>query len=71
MGEIRRVWIQEGCISCGLCQDLCAEVFLVDDGLDCVVRADAPAHFVAKDDEIREAARDCPVEVIHYEEQAG
>jgi ferredoxin len=68
MGEIRRVSIEEGCISCSLCQDLCPEVFLVRDGMDCEVRPDAGRHFQTKADEIREAACDCPVEVIRVEE---
>ena len=66
MGAIRRVWIEDGCISCSLCQDLCPEVFQVADGEDCVVRADAPRHFATKDEEIRDAAQDCPVEVIRF-----
>ena len=66
MGEIKRVWIEEGCISCNLCQDVCPEVFLVPDGEDCEVKPDAPAHFSSKDEEIREAACDCPVEVIQF-----
>ena len=69
MGEIKRVWIEEGCISCDLCQDMCPEVFLVENGLDCIVTPNAPAHFVSKDEDIRDAARDCPVEVIHVVEE--
>ncbi len=68
MGAIRKVSIEEGCISCSLCQDYCAEVFQVEDGEDCVVREDAPKHFDAKAEAIRDAARDCPVEVIAVEE---
>ena len=68
MAEIKRVWIEEGCISCSLCEDICAEVFRVPAGQDCEVREEAPGHFVTKDEEIREAALDCPVEVIRYSE---
>jgi len=70
MSSIRKVWIEEVCISCSLCQDICPEVFHVEDGEDCVVRADGPRHFAAKDEEIRDAAQDCPVEVIHFAEEA-
>lgn len=66
---IIRVWIEEGCISCKLCQDMAPDVFLVEDDQLCVVRADAAAHFAAQADDIREAARDCPVEVIKLDEQ--
>ena len=61
---IVKVWIEEGCISCRLCQDLAPDVFLVDGDRTCVVLADAAAHFSALADDIEEAARDCPVEVI-------
>jgi ferredoxin len=70
MPDIRKVWIEEGCISCSLCQDICADVFQVEDGLDCVIREGAPAHFARKDEEIREAAQDCPVEVIKFSDAA-
>ncbi|MFO1053745.1 MAG: ferredoxin [Planctomycetota bacterium] len=71
MTRIRKVWIEEGCISCSLCQDICAKVFEVKDGLDCVIRPDAAAHFAANDEEIREAAQDCPVEVIKFSEETA
>ena len=29
---IRKVWVDEGCISCNLCQDLVSEVFEVPAG---------------------------------------
>ena len=64
----RKVWIEEGCISCQLCQDICPEVFEVEEGEDCVVTPNAPKHFQGKAEEIREAACDCPVEVIQVEE---
>jgi ferredoxin len=67
--RITRVWIEEGCISCKLCQDMAPDVFLVDDDQVCVVRADAGAYFASQADDIREAARDCPVEVIKLDEQ--
>jgi ferredoxin len=67
---ITRVWIEEGCISCSLCSDLAPEVFLVQNGENCVVKPEAPKYFQQMDDEIREAAGDCPVEVIKYEEKS-
>ena len=65
---IARIWIEDGCISCSLCQDVCPDVFEVRDGETCVVRPGAAANFRALDDEIRLAAEDCPVEVIQIEE---
>ncbi|MDZ4774927.1 MAG: ferredoxin [Planctomycetota bacterium] len=65
--SITRIWIEEGCISCNLCEDLCPEVFEVPLGEFCVVRKDAEkllngnAELHAK---IQDAADSCPVEVI-------
>jgi ferredoxin len=61
---IKKVWIEAGCISCKLCQDIAPQVFLVADDKDCVVIADASKHFVPLREDIEQAARDCPVEVI-------
>jgi len=65
--RICKVWIEAGCISCQLCQDIAPDVFLVEDGLDCVVKPDAARHFRGLVDDIEQAARDCPVEVIKLE----
>ena len=62
--RITKVWIEAGCISCKLCQDIAPAVFLVDDDKDCIVRLDAAAHFASLREDIEQAARDCPVEVI-------
>jgi ferredoxin len=64
---ITNVWIEAGCISCKLCQDIAPVVFLVEDGRDCVVRPDAARHFSAQREDIEQAAQDCPVEVIKFE----
>jgi ferredoxin len=64
---IQKVWIEAGCISCKLCQDIAPKVFRVDDDQDCVVLEDAARHFRALDEDIAQAARDCPVEVIKLE----
>ncbi len=60
---ISKVWIEEGCTACGLCEDSCPEVFevqdiaVIKDGVD----------FSTYEDQIQEAAESCPVEVIKYE----
>jgi ferredoxin len=64
---VKKVWIEEGCIACSLCQDYCPEVFLVQSGDTCVVRPDAAAFFSTKEEQIRDAALDCPVEVIKHD----
>lgn len=60
---ITKVWIEEGCTACGLCQDICPEVFTVEDQASVIEGADLNAF----EDKIKEAADNCPVEVIQYE----
>lgn len=60
---IKKVWIEPGCISCGECEEICPEVFVITD--ECHIREDAD---IAKyTGPIEEAADTCPVEVIKYE----
>ena len=61
---ISRVWIEDGCISCGMAEDICPEVFKVVDTNTVIEGADLSS-FEAK---IKEAAESCPVNVIMYEE---
>ena len=61
---IKKVWIEDGCTSCNLCEDMTPEVFELDDTSTVLKDAD----FVANDEGIREAAENCPVEVIKFEE---
>jgi ferredoxin len=67
VAAIKKVWIEAGCISCKLCQDIAPQVFLVDDDRDCVVLADAARFFGKLQEDIEQAMRDCPVEVIKLE----
>ncbi|MCA8980436.1 MAG: ferredoxin [Planctomycetes bacterium] len=66
---IRRIWIDEGCISCNLCEDLAPAIFEVPVGADCTLRggyleALADAGVV---EQVEEAADSCPTEVIIVE----
>ena len=60
---ISRVWIEDGCISCGQAEGVCPEVFKVVDTNTVIEGADL-SRFEAK---IKEAAEGCPVDVIKYE----
>jgi ferredoxin len=60
---ISKVWIIEGCISCGLCSEISPEVFEMEDFA--VVKDDAT--YNDYEAEIKESAESCPVEVIKYE----
>ena len=63
---ISRVWIEDGCISCGLAEDTCPQVFnLSDNTSNTAIEGADLSSFEAK---IKEAAEDCPVDVIKYEQ---
>jgi ferredoxin len=62
---IQKVWIEEGCTLCGVCTSTCPDVFeMGDESAQLVEDADLDAH----EDCIREAADECPVEVIKFKE---
>lgn len=61
---IQNVWIIDGCISCGLCSEICPDVFELEDLAVVKPNSDFKAH----EDGIKESADNCPVEVIKYEE---
>jgi ferredoxin len=58
-----KVWIDENCIACGTCVELCPEVFELEGE---IASLKSGADF-SLDDKIIEAAEACPVEAIHYE----
>ncbi len=58
--------VDDTCTGCGLCPDMCPEVFeLGDDGFAKVIADPVPE---SAEDSAREAAQSCPVEAIHIEE---
>ena len=62
---ITRVWIEDGCISCGQSEANCPEVFKVKDKGAMVIEG---ADYSTFEENIKEAAKGCHVEVIKYEE---
>lgn len=66
---ISRIWIDEGCISCNLCEDLAPAIFEVPVGADCTVRRGYRAALgdEAVIEQVEEAADSCPTEVIIVE----
>ena len=64
--EITKVWIEEGCTLCGMCEDECAEVFELGDD-SAVVKEEADLS--ENEPGIINAVEACPVQVIHYEEE--
>jgi ferredoxin len=61
---IKKVWINEGCISCGMCESICSTVFKIEDEA-LVIEGVNYAEF---SDEIKEAAGSCPVDIIKFSE---
>lgn len=56
---------RDGCISCGLCPEICPEVFrMADDGIAEVYNEDVPPEV---EDQAVEAQESCPVSVITVE----
>ena len=54
-----KVWVDEGCTACGVCEEICPEVFEVDETAS--VNED---NIVDNKEAISEAAAECPVDVI-------
>jgi ferredoxin len=61
---IKKVWIEEGCTACGLCEDICPEVFKMED----IATVIEGVNYADYGETIKEAAESCPVEVIKYTE---
>jgi ferredoxin len=61
---IKKVWIEEGCTACGLCEDICPEVFKMED----IATVIDGVNYADYEEMIKEAAEDCPVEVIKFTE---
>ncbi len=62
----REVYIEEDvCIACGMCQDICPEVFKLDDEemVAKVIKTEG-----GPEDLVQEAIDACPVECIHWKE---
>jgi ferredoxin len=62
----RKVFIdEEECIGCGTCEEICPEVFKLNEETD---KAEVIDQKGAPEDKIEEAIEACPVECIHWEE---
>lgn len=63
---LSRVWIEDGCILCNVCVEISPESFVLEDE-HLYVRSDVDLD--EHEEAIRQAALDCPVEVIRLEEE--
>ena len=65
---ITKVWIEEGCITCGLSEINCPEVFKVKLGkLAKGATVIEGVDYSGLEEKIKQDAEACPVEVIKYE----
>jgi ferredoxin len=62
---MKKVSIDPGCITCGLCEFIAPEIFEVTD----ISHVKNDADYSISKNEIKEAAASCPVNVITYEEE--
>jgi ferredoxin len=60
---IKRLWIEEGCTACGICEEVCPEVFKIEEVS--IVRTGV--NYSDYEACIKESAENCPVEVIKFE----
>jgi len=59
---ISKIWIEEGCTACGVCEDICPEAFKVKE----IATLIENVNYADYEEKIKEAAESCPVEVIRY-----
>jgi ferredoxin len=64
--SIIKVWIEEGCTVCGLCEDECPEVFELGED-SATIKEDV--NFSENEHNIMNAVESCPVQVIQFEEE--
>lgn len=62
---MKKLRIEPGCITCGLCEFVAPEVFEVTDVCHVKPHADSAKHA----DAIQEAMRSCPVSVIVFDDK--
>jgi len=61
---MKQVWIDDTCVGCGTCVEICPEVFELEGELATIKKgAD-----LSLDQKIIDSAEACPVEAIHYEQ---
>ena len=62
---IKTVIIEEGCTACGMCEEICPEVFEMPDE----AQVKEGVEFSTYEEGIIEAADSCPAEIIKYTEE--
>ncbi len=63
---MKKLWIEPGCITCGMCEFIAPKVFEVTD----VSHIKSDANIQENSDLIEQSVKDCPVFVIKFEESS-
>lgn len=63
---MKKLWIEEGCITCGMCEFIAPEIFEVTDISH--IKNNAPVQ--QQVNLIEQAVVECPVAVIKYDDQS-
>jgi len=66
MSERSPYIVEEECIACGTCEELCPEVFRLNEGLGFAQVVNPGG---SSEDKIQEAIDACPVQCIHWTDQ--
>jgi len=61
---IIKVWVEEDCTACGVCEGICPEVFVVKD----IATIIEGVNFSDYEAQIKDAVDSCPMEVIKFSE---
>ncbi len=61
---MKKLWIEPGCITCGMCEFVAPKVFEVTD----ISYIKPDARIEENHQEIVLSVQECPVSVIHYED---
>jgi ferredoxin len=70
--KVLKVWIEPGCIVCNACESNCPEVFHVEVESSTVRPEAMNVEFLSPlSPSIRQAAEECPAEVIKFETAGG
>lgn len=66
MAERTPYIVEDECIACGACEEICPEVFRLNDSLGCAQVLNPTG---APEEKIQEAIDSCPVQCIHWSDE--
>ena len=61
---MKKLWIEPGCITCGMCEFIAPDIFEVTD----ISHIKTDAVLQGKEDLIEQSVQECPVSVIQFQE---